>query len=383
MAQIKTKKLYLRGENYWADITMHNGQRIRKSLGTTKASEAKRKMIDLEIEIEDSIPQEVVTIQKFSADFFLPGSAWMERRERQGHTIKESTRVMYRKILEKYIWTSFGTLPVDGLDGPEAEDTVAGYDGIGNSMKNEILRTLKIVMEEAQRGKLRKNDFRVEKMARDSQRKDTLTDGELEILFPDDPAQLSEIWRTDFRYEPENAGLMFGTMFALMVSAGLRSGEARALQPHHIILEQSAIVVAQAIDRDGDIAFPKKGTASDNRQRAVIIPEKTCRMLERWMPHSGEFVFEFWGKPVSQRLIGQRFDRGLSRAGIIRTGRLITPHSLRYTYNTKMETLLTGDILRAMIGHRDESMTDHYSRPIMLDRVKQLQDQRGKVNQFW
>ena len=47
-----------------------------------------------------------------------------------------------------------------------------------------------------------------------------LTDKELEALFPADPAQFDEIW-------PE---FQFGAMFALMVSSGMRPGEARALE---------------------------------------------------------------------------------------------------------------------------------------------------------
>ncbi|MDR3337173.1 MAG: hypothetical protein LBT16_08225 [Treponema sp.] len=67
------------------------------------------------------------------------------------------------------------------------------------------------------------------------------------------------------RKERPEIALMFGTLFCVTVSAGLRSGEIRA------------------IDNRGQIGLLKKGTDEDPRNRAVIIPEITLNMLERWL----------------------------------------------------------------------------------------------------
>jgi hypothetical protein len=48
-----------------------------------------------------------------------------------------------------------------------------------------------------------------------------------------------------------------------------------------------------------------------------------------------------------------------------------------------MRTELPGDVLREFLGHRSVEMTDHYDNPILLERLKALQDMRSAVESFW
>ena len=112
-------------------------------------------------------------------------------------------------------------------------------------------------------------------------------------------------------------------------------------------------------------------------------------MLKRWLdrglesPQYPGLVFSYRGKPISKWYILDRFNFGLDRLGIDHVKRRLTVHCLNYTYNTRMKTILSAEVLRDFIGHRSEAMTDHYDNPILLERLKAYQVVRPSVEQFW
>ena len=152
------------------------------------------------------------------------------------------------------------------------------------------------------------------------------------------------------RKEKEEIALMFGTLFCVAVSAGLRSGEVRALHEEQVSFPNSGLAIDKAIDDEGNIGPVKKATEEDPRNRAVIIPGKSLKMLERWIerkPETPEFpglVFPYRGKPVANYYILDRFRFGLDRLGIDHEKRRLTVHCLRYTYNTRMRTILSEQV---------------------------------------
>ena len=133
----------------------------------------------------------------------------------------------------------------------------------------------------------------------------------------------------------------------------------------------------------------KKASAEDTRSRAVIIPEITLKMLERWLERTPEcpgypgLIFSYRGKPIANYYILDRFRFSLARLGIDFETRRLTVHCLRYTYNTRMRTLLSEQVLREFVGHRSVAMTDHYDNPILLERLEAYQAVKPSVEQFW
>jgi integrase len=230
-----------------------------------------------------------------------------------------------------------------------------------------------------------------EAFKRNGKRQDILSGEELTALFPYDEKELIEIWRRpdDMRKEQPDIALMFGTLFCVTVSAGLRSGEIRALHREQVSIPNSGLAIDRAVDDRGQIGPLKKATKEDPRSRAVIIPEITLKMLERWLdrvPESPNFpglIFSYRGKPVANYYILDRFRFGLDNLGIDHEKRRLTVHCLRYTYNTRMKTELPGDVLREFLGHRSVEMTDHYDNPILLERLKAFHDTRSSVEKFW
>jgi integrase len=190
------------------------------------------------------------------------------------------------------------------------------------------------------------------------------------------------------RKEQDEIALMFGTLFCVTESAGLRSGEIRALRREQVRIPNIGLVIDRDIDDRGQIGSLKNAAAEDGRSRAVIIPEITLRMLERWLERAPEcpdypgLVFSYHGKPVANYYILDRFRYRLKNAGIDYESRRLTIHCLQYTYNTRMRTLLSEQVLREFVGHHSAAMTDHYDNPILAERLLAYQNVRTSVEQF-
>jgi integrase len=138
---------------------------------------------------------------------------------------------------------------------------------LSNSSRNTILYTLKLVMREAKRDGIIDMVPEFEPFKRSSKRQDVLSGEELEGLFPDDEKELIRIWKRsdDMRKEQDEIALMFGTIFCVAVSAGLRSGEARALHRDQISIENGGLAIDRAVDDLGLIGPLKEG----NRGRSA------------------------------------------------------------------------------------------------------------------
>ena len=269
---------------------------------------------------------------------------------------------------------------------------------ISNSLRNNLIETMSICLREAKRIRLIKSvpnlsDIR---FIRGSKRQDTLSIGEINRLFPEDPKELEKLWRRNDPREVPGTGLLFGAMFCLGISAGLRSGELRAISSDQIISEHLAdgssihgLIVDRAVDSSGEISAKlKKGDDKDFRHRGVLLSEKTMRILGSYLNSLPELptgpVFLFHGHLVSKELLNARWKVGLKQANIdMSNGRRMTVHAMRYTYNTRMRALVSDQALHEFIGHRSDEMTDLYDKPHIRERLLQLSDQQSAVERFW
>lgn len=363
---------------WWYYYTDETGKRVQKPAGRQCTLKKDALSYIEELEEKDRIRNDLelslkaTPLAQFAENFFIPGKCkYLARREIKGQHLKAQTIYSYRNFLNRYIIPRFGFYPVGDITAVEVEDWLLEVK-VSNSTRNTIIETFSIILREAKRNRLILSVPEFERFARNGKRKDTFNEEELAKLFPEDPVLLQQIWgRPSYRFEPEHAGIMFGAMFCLAVSAGLRPGEARAIHRYQIIREQGGIIIDKQLDSFEQYALPKKGKKSDPRHRIALVPEKTLRILDFWLPYAPEEgpIFTFHDRPVTRSYLSNRFHYGLKQAGINTDGRTITPHSLRYTYRTRMETLLPGEILRDFMGHRTEEMGFHYSRPHMLDRL--------------
>jgi integrase len=64
-------------------------------------------------------------------------------------------------------------------------------------------------------------------------------------------------------------------------------------------------------------------------------------------------------------------------------GRRLTVHGLRHTWNTALRRLLPEEMLRALMGHHSERMSDLYDHPQVAEQVKALEPARKEIERVF
>jgi len=236
---------------YWYE---ENGKRVPKACGRT--IETKREAVAyleelyrLEVDAAKKAAarkakKQQTTLKQFASGIFIEGSRQLIRWEAKGKVIKRNTLKQHQQHLEHYLLPKFGSLPMCEIRPAMVEDHLLDQR-LSNSCRNTIIYTLKVILREALREELIDMVPEFEPFKRNGRKQDVLSGEELQALFPSDPQELIKVWRrpAGMKKEPDEIALMFGTMFCLTVSAGLRSGEIRALHRDQISLPHSGLVI--------------------------------------------------------------------------------------------------------------------------------------------
>ena len=331
-----------------------------------------------------------ITLGDYAKDMFEKGAPHLERWESKGNILKPQTIAQHRRIIKNFLIPEFSHLTFNQIR-PADIDRFLLRKRLSNSYRNTIVYTLLLIMREAKYDGYIEIIPEFEPFKRNGKRQDVLSSEELLSLFPDDEKELTSVWKRpdDMRKEKDEIALMFGTLFCVAVSAGLRSGEIRALHREQISIPHSGLLIDRALDDQGQLGPLKKANAEETRARAVLIPDITLKTLERWLnkypevPGFPGMLFSYRKNPIASYYALDRFKFGLSRMGIDYKTRRLTVHCLRYTYNTRMKTLLSKQVLKEFMGHKSEVMTEHYDNPILLERLAAYQKEKPSVEQFW
>ena len=411
------------------------GKQVRKSCGTSKKPVMSKKEAESVIEklkendrefLAVRAEAESMTIAKMADSMFCDGSGYLKRRKEDGFIKEGATLKDIRGYLNNFIVKYYGSMKPEEIDPAAVDRDLLGMDR-SSSWRNRAVSVLNWILDEAVLLKMIKFKPALKYYRRTAKKKSILSKAELASLFPDDFDALAKIW--DRSGEATCEGFMFGAFFALVASTGLRNGEARAVSPSQLILSDGEkiarmagpdgreidkpfgdtdkkIVYGLLIDRmynreDKIVRHLKKGDDEGNKKlRVDIIPRKTVRYLKHWMAirppsSSPDLLFTFSGlfnkKPGSERRIRgeyviKRLEIGLKNAGVDTEGRILKPHSLRYTYNTKMRRKISEDRLRLMMGHDYKGMTDYYtviSLSELEDQFMELHGSSDAVDGFW
>jgi integrase len=266
--------------------------------------------------------------------------------------------------------------------------------GKSGSWKNRFLEVLGEIYNEAAWHNCRVTKPAFQRFRPNSKKADIFTTEELERLF-----------------QPENfPNEMFYLFFLLCLSGGLRLGEVRAVRVKQIIFDRKVLIVDGFCKPAGArTIYNKKGSPDNPRLRIVYLPDLTLGKLKAWVAAQGlqddDFCFTVDGKPVRQEYAGRVFYRTLQKTGFIpyptkkepmkqRTpggrkrrpqinqkppdGRKLVPHSLRYTYVSRMRRELTAAELQPMTGHASVEMVDYYNRKV-LDMTLAALPKKGKA----
>ena len=380
MAQHRTpytllKRVNKKGKTVWYYRTADDPKRIPHSTGKSTKWEAKQ-FVEKILSINGTTP--IPTISEYSKDFFdWDLCEWIQRVHAKGHSFSKATANMRRGHLKNYIIPKFGNVGLNEINPVQIENWLLNLP-LSNQTKNHILYSLNIILKEARRERIIDTNpvGEVGSMSKTLYKKrDSLSLQDIKILFPQEEDELLRIWR-----RPD-----FIVLYFLMLSSGIRSGEARALQWKHIVWKQQGILIIQAIKADGSIGDPKA-----SEFRGIVLPQRLIELLKWWKQRCvynepEDFIFhsQTRGKPIGKEAITAGFKSALKRADIDIGDRNLVAHSLRHTYNTIMKGILTAEMLREFTGHRSEEMTDRYDNPYLIDRLQQFSSSRKLIDKTW
>ena len=329
-----------------------------------------------------------VTIYTIAKYMFVPGSEHVCRLEKLGKSLDIKTLKDKRHKLDIFV-EQFGNLMIQELTVPMIINFLM-EDTHGGSWKNNFLTVVGNVYDEAPFfgvNNLVKPTF--PKFTRKSRKKDIFTTEELNALFNE--ALWQRVCQKMYEKQPQyDEGYMaLYLLFLCTISFGLRLGEAIGIKVKQFLFDYGMFVVDgfyRYAERERT-NFNKKGSVEDQKIRVVPIPDNILPILRKYITdlnaQPDDFVFLRYGHPIRKHLAEKWFRRALIEAGIETEGRKLTPHSLRFTYITRMRREVACETVRKIAGHNSIAMTDYYTRAAIPEMVAAVKPAANAANRLF
>ena len=309
-------------------------------------------------------------IKNIAKDMFLPGSEHMVRLEQFGKTICQETLYQKRLFINKIV-ENFGECNIEELKSKDIELFLLKDNQHSGSWKNNFLDTFKCIYDETMWKCSRPIQCpKFQRFARQSIKPDIFTEDELNEFF--NPL----IWD---RYE-------YYLLFRTMAFCGLRIGEARALQKMQFNFENDILLINGFCKPDGiKTNYNKKGSSDNQKFRCVVIPQKLTEEIKPYIKNMSDddFIFSKNNKPFSKDALDSYFRKILRLSEIDTNNKKYIPHSLRFTYITKMRKKLSVEQVQKLAGHSSIEMTEYYTRASVADMIDMLQNLKPIINEFF
>lgn len=315
------------------------------------------------------------TVREIAQDMYLPDSEHVKRRAALGKSVLPLTMRESRTYLEDII-ARWGGFDIREVDVRKVGLYLMGVERSGSWKKRYIAVFTEVFSEAAWHG------VNVQCPAFPHFVK---TPGKSDIFSSEELKKLFVVENFAGRAVDAETAYLF---FLVSVFAGLRIGEARGLRARQFLLEKSALVIDGFIRADGTRTnFNKKGSDADRKMRIVMLPENVTDAVRKYMEARGkngdDFVFTADGKPLRREFLETIFKSALKKSGINTEGRKLTPHSLRFTYVTKMRRTLPVDTVRKLVGHTDNAMTEYYTRASLEDGLAGIANTKQAVEHLF
>ena len=354
---------------YWYVLNGKQYQKICKNCRTRAEAEA------FISELPD-VNKLKLLISDVAKDMYLPGSEHVSRREQLGRSVVRET-LHEARIFTDHIIKRWGSYRLDEITVSEVGNYLMALPRSG-SWKNRYVSIFREIFDEAAwyNVKVMKPNF--PRFARKRGDYDVLSSDELKILFTQE----------NFTAEKTDAETLF-LFFYCTVYAGLRISETRALRTKQFLFDRDALIIDGYCKRDGTrTSFNKKGSIEKPKHRAVCLPEDLMARMQLYIIQRNkkpdDFVFtNAFGDPLRVEYMEDVFTRALGRTKINTTDRKLTPHSLRYTYITKMRRMVSGDDVMKLAGHTEVGMTDYYNTPSIEDALAGIADLKPAVKRLF
>lgn len=306
-------------------------------------------------------------IKNVAADLYLPGSLHIARLKEFGKVLSEETRLQKRHCIELII-KQFGEYDISKLKIADIELFLLKDKRHSGSWKNFYLETFGSIYDET----IWKCDQQIakpkfEKFARNSKKSDIFTESELFKLFTS-----SKLWNSYDEY-----------LFFFIVSAcGLRLGEAIGLRVDQFFFNEKILIINGFAKKNGiRTDYCKCGNSDNKKYRCVPMSDKLIEKVKTYIQNkklsNNEFLFtDSNGITFRGDHLRVVLKNAMKKCNIDSTNRKLTPHSLRYTYVTRIRNLLPVDEVRKLVGHNSLEMTNYYTRiqsvEEMIESVKPI-----------
>jgi integrase len=386
--RLKNKKIVRRWYYYWVDET---GKKIQKSCGTKvknreqaedfirtlpqpapavipNKADAVKRLHTLPLKNPD------ILVEDIAKNMFLPGSAHIQRRAQLKKSVTEESMITNR-VFMKHIIATWGKRMLRSLELDEIMNYLFSVDRSA-SWKNQYISNLNEIYQEGQfmGCKVYKPDF--PSIGKIENKADIFTQDDLERFFKPD----------NFTHD------FFFLFFLCSLSGGLRLGETRGLMARQIIFDKKAVIIDGYLKSNGTrTVYNKKGTPEHPKLRVVPYPDLTLNLLKAIIEKNNigptDFVFTYNEHPIKKTMAETAFKLALVNAGIARSkdelikmgfwqkghiqcsadeltpdGRRLIPHSLRFTYITRMSREMDAHTLKKLTCHDSAAMVDYYNR---------------------
>lgn len=342
---------------YYYQFRNENGQRSSaKSTGCTTLSSARRFCQKLYNNGEFKTSSKL-SFAKYTENFFSTDSRYYKWKVANKEAISQETLLAYNKFLRNQLLPFFDNYTVTSIKRSDVKEWVIwANDKWSPKTVNSAQTVLNLIFKQAIDEELIENNPCYNLSFRTIQKKqrELLTIEEVRDLYNNGK------WWYDNQL-----------IFLLDIITGMRISEVVAL--HRDNIYENYVDVCHSYSRQFGL-----GATKTNESRFVPIPtvlSQTLRLRSGYLfvNHEGQHV----GEPLNINSFYTNLTENYTRCGIDFKKRGLTVHTNRDFYNTY---LLSENVpeakIRAVIGHKDSSMTNLYTywKPDMFSEVYSAQE---------
>jgi integrase len=358
----------------YARIHRKDGSYVRRSTFISARDENKENKqwewaaANLETIQNEALLEKDLKFETFAKDFYRGGSSYLQVRKDAGIDYKAASMDANQSYLDNHVLPAFKSKKLSEITIAHVDkwlSTLAHKKGktgdvLSLSTRKHCLQVLNDVMSEAVRRGIIKDNPALHSVGFKSgvgkRKKEILTQEEFEKLFLEEDS-LAKYWDGRLKY------YVICFMAALV---GSRQSELLGLQKKHI--HENHFVIEQNFYRKYGITTTKTETSRRAVPLFVVVKPYLRKLLEENPYGDSPEAFVFYGesptKPMNYSTIGVVYSEALNRLGIPRDKqkeRRLTFHALRNFAITYMESLgIPNTVVRAIVGHKDEEMSNHY-----------------------
>ena len=292
-------------------------------------------------------------IENIAQNMYLEDFEHLERLKSFGKNLCERTLVE-KRIYIKQIIKDFGNQDISKLQVRDIEKLLLEDKSHSGSWKNSYLECFGAIYEETKwvcPHAIEKPHFT--KFSRNSQKTDIFNTDELNRFFD------RKLWDNERDY----------LIFKIIFSCGLRIGEARAIKINQFHFDDNLILINGFCKKDGTRTnYNKCGSLKEKKWRTCPLSNEVIKLTQEYIQaHSKketDFLItqEINNKLLSQEYLEKVFKNVLVKAKINFKERKLCPHSLRFTFVTRMRRTEDAETVRQLVGHNSVEMTDYYTR---------------------